>query len=79
MQLIGWSQAEQNGLFVGSFDDQLAAKTITEGLLDQNVDVIMPVAGLLYQASIEAIRRPWQRHRDHRRQLGCLRHGPAIR
>ncbi len=56
MQLIGWSQAEQNGLFVGSFDDQLAAKTITEGLLDQNVDVIMPVAGLLYQASIEAIR-----------------------
>ena len=56
VQLIGWSQAEQNGLFVGSFDDQLAAKTITEGLLDQNVDVIMPVAGLLYQASIEAIR-----------------------
>ena len=41
---------------LGSFDDQLAAKTITEGLLDQNVDVIMPVAGLLYQASIEAIR-----------------------
>ncbi len=47
MKLVGWSQAEQNGLFVGSFDDQLAAKTLTEGLLDQNVDVIMPVAAAL--------------------------------
>jgi basic membrane protein A len=56
VKLVGWSQAEQNGLFVGSFDDQLAAKTITEGLLDQNVDVIMPVAGTLFKASIEAIR-----------------------
>lgn len=56
VQLIGWNTADQNGLFVGSFDDQLQAKTITEGLLDQNVDVIMPVAGTLFKASIEAIR-----------------------
>lgn len=56
VKLVGWSQEAQDGLFVGSFDDQLAAKTLTEGLLDQNVDVIMPVAGTLFKASIEAIK-----------------------
>lgn len=54
--LVGWDKAAQNGLFVGSFDDQNQAKTITSGLLDQNVDVIMPVAGTLFKASIEAMK-----------------------
>jgi basic membrane protein A len=54
--LLGWDKETQNGLFVGSFDDQLAARTITEGLLDQNADVIMPVAGTLVEASGAAIR-----------------------
>lgn len=53
--LVGWDKATQNGLFVGSFDDQVQAKTITLGLLDQNVDVIMPVAGTLFKASVEAM------------------------
>jgi basic membrane protein A and related proteins len=53
--LAGWDKAAQNGLFVGSFDDQVQAKNITSGLLDQNVDVIMPVAGTLFKASIEAM------------------------
>ncbi|MCU1441605.1 MAG: rane protein [Rhodoglobus sp.] len=53
--LLGWDKAAQDGLFVGSFDDQNQAKTLTDGLLDQNVDVIMPVAGTLFKASIEAM------------------------
>lgn len=53
--LLGWDKATQQGLFVGSFDDQNQAKTITSGLLDQNVDVIMPVAGTLFKGSIEAM------------------------
>ena len=56
VKLVGWDKASQNGLFVGSFDDQNQAKTITSGLLDQNVDVIMPVAGTLFKASIEAMK-----------------------
>ncbi|MBX3099366.1 MAG: BMP family ABC transporter substrate-binding protein [Salinibacterium sp.] len=56
VKLVGWDKAAQNGLFVGSFDDQNQAKTITSGLLDQNVDVIMPVAGTLFKASIEAMK-----------------------
>jgi basic membrane protein A len=54
--VIGWDKAAQNGTFVGSFDDQVAAKTITENLLDQDADVIMPVAGTLFKASVEAIK-----------------------
>jgi len=55
VKLVGWDKAAQDGLFVGSFDDQNAAKTLTSGLLDQNVDIVMPVAGTLFKASIEAI------------------------
>jgi basic membrane protein A len=55
VQLLGWDRAAQNGLFVGSFDDQLQAKNITLGLLDQGADVIMPVAGTLFIASIDAV------------------------
>ncbi len=56
VRLVGWDKAAQDGLFVGSFDDQNAAKTLTAGMLDQGVDVIMPVAGTLFKASIEAMR-----------------------
>ena len=56
VQVVGWDSQAQNGSFVGGFDDQVAAKTITQNLLDQNADVIMPVAGTLFKASIEAIK-----------------------
>lgn len=56
VQVVGWDTAAQNGTFVGSFDDQVAAKTVTQSLLDQGADVIMPVAGTLFTASIEAIK-----------------------
>ena len=56
VQVIGWDKASQNGTFVGSFDDQVGAKTVTQGLLDQKADVIMPVAGTLFKASVAAIK-----------------------
>lgn len=56
VSVVGWDKAKQNGTFVGSFDDQVAAKTITNGLLDQKADVIMPVAGTLFKASVAAIK-----------------------
>ncbi|HEU4849156.1 MAG TPA: BMP family ABC transporter substrate-binding protein [Terrimesophilobacter sp.] len=55
VKLVGWDKATQNGVFVGSFDDQNQAKTITEGMLDQGVDIVMPVAGTLFKASIQAM------------------------
>jgi basic membrane protein A len=51
VKVLGWDKAAQNGLFVGGFDDQIKARTLTEGLLDQGADVIMPVAGRLFEAS----------------------------
>src|SRR5690606_33342281 len=56
VQLFGWDKAAQNGTFLGSFDDQLGAKTITAGLIDQGADIIMPVAGNLYMSSVEALK-----------------------
>jgi len=55
VEVLGWDVATQEGVFVGGFTDQNAAKTITEGLLDQGVDIVMPVAGSLFQASLQAI------------------------
>ena len=56
VEVYGWDVATQEGVFVGGFTDQNAAKTITEGLLDQGVDIVMPVAGSLFQATREASR-----------------------
>ncbi|MDJ0334089.1 BMP family ABC transporter substrate-binding protein [Salinibacterium sp. G-O1] len=56
VKLIGWDKEAQDGLFVGSFDDQNQAKILTEGLIDQNVDIVMPVAGTLFKSSIEAFK-----------------------
>ena len=55
VQLLGWDAAAQKGTFVGSFTDQNASKTITSNFLDNNADVIVPVAGSLYQGAGAAI------------------------
>ena len=56
VQVVGWDVAAQTGQFVDNFTDQLRAQQITEGLLSQNADVILPVGGPLYQGGAEAIR-----------------------
>ena len=55
MKLLGWDEASQNGSFVGGFTDQNKAKQLTQGFLDQKADVIIPVAGSLYQGGAAAI------------------------
>jgi basic membrane protein A len=56
VQLIGWSSAEDDGLFTGDFEDLSKGRQATESLLDQGADIILPVAGPVGQGSIEAIR-----------------------
>ncbi|MDO5673081.1 MAG: BMP family ABC transporter substrate-binding protein [Actinomycetaceae bacterium] len=56
VQLLGWDKAAQNGSFVGSFEDQNKAKQLSEGLLSQGADVIMPVAGPLGAATATAVK-----------------------
>lgn len=54
VELLGWDRETQDGLFVGGFTDQIKAATLTDGLIDQGADVIMPVAGSLFEASAAA-------------------------
>src|SRR5690606_2973426 len=56
VQAIGWDKAAQTGSFTGGFEAGIEAKTAAQGLLDQDVDVILPVGGPIYQSAAEAIR-----------------------
>jgi basic membrane protein A len=55
VKLVGWSNADNDGLFTGDFEDEAKGRATTETLLDQGADIIMPVAGPVGQGSIEAI------------------------
>jgi basic membrane protein A and related proteins len=55
VQLLGWDESTQKGTFIGNFTDQNTAKTDTQNFLDQKADVIIPVAGSLYQGAAAAI------------------------
>jgi basic membrane protein A len=45
VQVLGWDKAKQNGTFADSFIDQNKGKTITQTLVSQGADVVLPVAG----------------------------------
>jgi len=45
VQVLGWDEQKQNGLFANSFTDQAKGKTLAQTLNNQGADVIMPVAG----------------------------------
>jgi basic membrane protein A len=55
VQLIGWSNEANDGLFTGDFTDQAKGRATTQTLLDQGADIIMPVAGPVGLGTIEAI------------------------
>jgi basic membrane protein A len=53
VQVVGWDG--KNGLFTGGFSANDTAKGDAQQLLDQGVDVILPVGGPIYQSAIAAI------------------------
>ncbi|MEO6201129.1 MAG: BMP family ABC transporter substrate-binding protein [Cryobacterium sp.] len=55
VKLLGWDKATQKGLFAGSFDDINQGKAVSTGLIDQRADIILPVAGPLFQGTAQAI------------------------
>ena len=55
VQLFGWDSASQEGSFTGGFDANDTAKQTAQGVLDQGVDVILPVGGPVYQSAAAAI------------------------
>ncbi|TFC19161.1 BMP family ABC transporter substrate-binding protein [Cryobacterium algoritolerans] len=55
VKVLGWDKAAQTGLFAGSFDDINQGKALSTGLIDQGADIILPVAGPLFQGTAQAI------------------------
>jgi basic membrane protein A len=56
---LGWDKAKQDGTFTGDFEDVNKGKTVTESLIDQGADVILPVAGQVGEGTAAAaLERP---------------------
>jgi basic membrane protein A and related proteins len=45
VQVLGWDATKQTGLFTGDFTNQDNGKRVTETLLGEGADIILPVAG----------------------------------
>ncbi len=53
VKVVGWDG--ENGLFTGGFEANNEATNTASQLLDQDVDVILPVGGPIYQGALTAI------------------------
>ena len=55
VETFGWDVEAQDGSFTGGFAANDTAKQTAQSILDQGVDVILPVGGPIYQSAGEAI------------------------
>ncbi len=56
VQVLGWDTATQDGVFTGGFVANQDAINAAQGLVDQGVDVLLPVGGPIYQSAASVIR-----------------------
>lgn len=56
VDLLGWNSERQNGTFTGDFENQDNGKQVTESLLDEGADIILPVAGPVGLGAAAAVR-----------------------
>jgi basic membrane protein A len=45
VQVLGWDAAKQDGTFTGDFENQDNGRRVTEDLISEGADIILPVAG----------------------------------
>ncbi|MFE7846124.1 BMP family protein [Microbacterium sp. NPDC057407] len=55
VETFGWDVEAQDGSMTGGFQANDTAKQTAQGILDQGVDVILPVGGPIYQSARDAI------------------------
>ncbi|QKJ20071.1 BMP family lipoprotein [Microbacterium hominis] len=55
VETLGWDVDAQDGSMTGGFAANDTAKQTAQGILDQGVDVILPVGGPIYQSARDAI------------------------
>ncbi|MBW1638417.1 BMP family ABC transporter substrate-binding protein [Microbacterium resistens] len=53
VQVVGWDG--KTGSFTGGFEANQDAKTVAKNIIDQGVDVLLPVGGPIYQSALQAI------------------------
>ncbi len=56
VKVLGWNVTTQKGTFVGDFSSQNKSKTIAQNFINDKADVIIPVAGSLYEGAAAAIK-----------------------
>jgi basic membrane protein A len=54
VRAIGWNKSAQDGVFTGDFEDTSKGLTVTQNLIDQGADVILPVAGQVGEGAAAA-------------------------
>ncbi|HJB62329.1 MAG TPA: BMP family ABC transporter substrate-binding protein [Candidatus Microbacterium pullistercoris] len=54
VEVVGWDGS--TGSFTGGFSAGPEAKTVAQNIIDQGVDVLMPVGGPIYQSALQAIK-----------------------
>ena len=54
VKVIGWDKAKQDGSFAETFDEIGKGKELTEQLISQGADIIMPVAGPLGEGAMSS-------------------------
>lgn len=57
VRVLGWNETTQKGLFVNSYSDEAAGERLTQQLISQGADVIMPVAGNVNLGAARAIKQ----------------------
>jgi basic membrane protein A len=55
VRVVGWDRAAQDGSFTGGFEANDTARQTAQAIIDQNVDVLLPVGGPIYQSAAVAI------------------------
>ncbi len=57
VQVLGWDPDKKSGTFTNDFTNQAKGKTVTETLMNQGADVIMPVAGSVGLGAAAAVQQ----------------------
>jgi len=56
VKVVGWDVESQKGQFTGGFDANETAKQTATSVINQDVDVLLPVGGPIFLSGIEAIK-----------------------
>lgn len=55
VRVVGWDRTAKDGSFTGGFEANDTARQTAQAIIDQNVDVLLPVGGPIYQSAAVAI------------------------